>query len=107
LPTTMSYHTKSCPPNTESGYIIDLRFSPLLTRLRNPPPDRPNTQEASLPMPNTTPWPLPSGVRMLIRARVQIRRRADEVPMNIGDSGGGANGDTSRRIPGSIDTRDP
>ncbi|KAF8070509.1 hypothetical protein FPV67DRAFT_1487666 [Lyophyllum atratum] len=96
LPTAMSRHTKSYPPNPLSPYVVDLRLSPIIARLRNPPPaPQASNSDASLPLPNTTPWPLPASMRMLIRAGAQIRRDADE-----GATTGGP------RIPGSLTSRD-
>ncbi|KIM75461.1 hypothetical protein PILCRDRAFT_35882, partial [Piloderma croceum F 1598] len=63
------------PPISESPYIIDLRLSHVLDRLRNPAPivSDPSPDEL-LPFPNTTPWPIPTSLRMLIRARAEVRR---------------------------------
>ncbi|KAG5648498.1 hypothetical protein DXG03_003109 [Asterophora parasitica] len=95
LPTAMSQHTKSYPPNSTSPYVVDLRLSPIIERLRNPPPPpQASNSDASLPLPNTTPWPLPTGMRMLLRASAQMRR----------ETGEGTPGST--RIPGSLSTRD-
>ncbi|KAF8743990.1 hypothetical protein AX14_013392 [Amanita brunnescens Koide BX004] len=73
------------PPETKdshSQYVIDMRFKPLLSRLRNPPPIR---QSSSLPLPNTTPWSLPTGMGMaLLRAGRRVR--------------------TERRLPGALDS---
>lgn len=93
--TTMTQHTKSSPPPSTSPYVIDLRLAPIITRLRNPSPlPQATTSDASLPLPNTTPWPLPAGMRMLLQARAQIRRDASE----------GTTAD-STRIPGSLVSR--
>ncbi|KAG6891469.1 hypothetical protein C0992_006200 [Termitomyces sp. T32_za158] len=91
--TTMTQHTKSSPPPVTSPYVIDLRLAPIITRLRNPSPlSRATTSDALLPLPNTTPWPLPARMRMLLQARAQIR---------------GAEGTTTdnTRIPGSLGSR--
>ncbi|KAG6841878.1 hypothetical protein C0991_005608 [Blastosporella zonata] len=96
LPTAMSQHTKSYPPPTTSPYVLDLRFAPIIARLRNPPPPPQVTHsDASLPLPNTTPWPLPAGMRMLIRASTHMRRDVGERST--------ADGTT---IPGSLNSRD-
>lgn len=64
---------------TKSPYVIDLRLSTIMERLRHPPP-LPPPRDASdddlLPMPNTTSWRLSSGLHMLLRARQQQRQRA-------------------------------
>ncbi|PFH51538.1 hypothetical protein AMATHDRAFT_142384 [Amanita thiersii Skay4041] len=77
-------------------YIIDLRFRPIIARLRNPPTIRPPAANTSLPLPNTAPWSVPTGVgMMLIRAGGRMR-----------PSGRGSNRATGReaRVPGSLDT---
>ncbi|KAG6845923.1 hypothetical protein H0H87_000729 [Tephrocybe sp. NHM501043] len=95
-PLPMSQHTKAHPPPMISPYVVDLRLAPIIARLRNPPPPPQTTNsDASLPLPNTTPWPLPAGMRMLIRASTQIRRER---------ANGGTTGGT--RIPGSLNPRD-
>ncbi|KAF5380444.1 hypothetical protein D9615_004472 [Tricholomella constricta] len=96
FPTAMSQHTKSYPPHSISPYVVDLRLGPVIERLRNPPPTpQATSSDASLPLPNTTPWPLPAGMRMLIRASARMRRETGE-----GTPAGGT------RIPGSLTTRD-
>ncbi|KAF8345890.1 hypothetical protein F5887DRAFT_963955, partial [Amanita rubescens] len=68
--------------DSHSNYVIDLRFQPFLSRLRNPPPIR---QTSSLPLPNSTPWTIPTGMGLaLLRAGTRIR--------------------TDRRLPGTLDT---
>lgn len=68
--------------DSHSHYVIDMRFQPFLSRLRNPPPIR---QSSSLPLPNSTPWTIPSGMGLaLLRAGTRIR--------------------TDRRLPGTLDT---
>ncbi|KAG5720389.1 hypothetical protein E4T56_gene5966 [Termitomyces sp. T112] len=94
--TTMAQHTKSSPPPITSPYVVDLRLSPIMIRLWNPPPPPQATaSDVSLPLPNTTPWPLPAGMRMLLRASTRIRR----------DAGEGLTTDDTR-IPGSLGSRD-
>jgi hypothetical protein len=90
------------PPISESPYIIDLRLSHVLDRLRNPAPivSDPSPDEL-LPFPNTTPWPIPTSLRMLIRARAEVRRRA-QAQMQ----GAPANAETTRRVPGEMDAED-
>jgi hypothetical protein len=90
------------PPIGESPYIIDLHLAHILDRLRNPAPaiSDPNPDEL-LPFPNTTPWPLPASLRMLIRARAEVRRRAQPQTQDAP-----ANAETTRRVPGDMDTDD-
>ncbi|KAF8893816.1 hypothetical protein BD779DRAFT_1503530 [Infundibulicybe gibba] len=65
---TPPHVAKSNPLETSPEYVIDLQFSQVLARLRKPAPaTRPDTTEAQLPLPNTTPWPLPASMRMLMR----------------------------------------
>ncbi|KAG6849566.1 hypothetical protein H0H93_007347 [Arthromyces matolae] len=99
LPDILAQQTKA-PPSTETTttttpYVVDLRLALIIARLRNPPPLHQSTNsDASLPLPNTTPWPIPAGMRMLLRATTQIRRDATE--------GRGA----GTRIPGNLGSRD-
>ncbi|KAF8633288.1 hypothetical protein AX17_004463 [Amanita inopinata Kibby_2008] len=77
-------------------YVMDLRLRPILSRLRNPPPIRPSLSNASLPLPNTTPWTLPTGMgMMLLRAGGRVR-----------PGGSNRTGRRDRRIPGTLDTQD-
>ncbi|RDB24993.1 hypothetical protein Hypma_007858 [Hypsizygus marmoreus] len=70
----MPSHTKPYPSSTTLPYVLDLRFAPIMARLRNPPPPpRTSGSDNTLPLPNTTPWPLPAGMRMLMRAGVRTR----------------------------------
>jgi len=98
-------------PFTESPYIIDIRLNHILDRLRNPAPVIPNSNTGGLlPLPNTTPWPLPASLRMLIRAQAEVRRRAQaqtQRPTRMPGSGNeDADTDTSRRIPGEMNIED-
>lgn len=98
LPTPMSQHTKSYPPRTSSPYVVDLRLAPIVARLRNPaPPARSSNSDQVLPLPNTTPWPLPAGMRMLIRAGERIGRAGEVGP------GGGNPPASTNRVPGALD----
>ncbi|KAH8080283.1 hypothetical protein BXZ70DRAFT_960361 [Cristinia sonorae] len=85
----------------ESPYVMDVRLSPILDRLRNPaPPPRSITRSAAdrelLPLPNVVPWQ-----RLLRRARANARERtrqdAQQTEMATEGEGGG------RRIPGGLD----
>ncbi|KAJ8521974.1 hypothetical protein ONZ45_g1333 [Pleurotus djamor] len=96
----------SDPPAIESPYILDLRFSTTIARLRKsapPPSSGSNSNDTLLPLPNTTPWPLPTSLRMMVRANAQARRLAqaqvtrDNAP-TVNDGGEG-------RIPGGLDDR--
>lgn len=106
--------SKSPPPPDiiDPQYIIDLRLSHILDRLKNPTPTSIDP-DSLLPLPNTSPWPVPASLRMLLRARAEVRRRA-QAQLNGGrnenrtEDGNGirTGGDTSRRIPGAMDTED-
>ncbi|KAF9465081.1 hypothetical protein BDZ94DRAFT_1255257 [Collybia nuda] len=101
LSTSMSQHTKSYPPYTASSYVVDLRLAPIIARLRDPaPPPSSNNLDQTLPLPNTTPWPLPAGMRMLMRAGERMGRVGE-----AGPGGGGLTANTNR-VPGGLDTRD-
>ncbi|KAF8161149.1 hypothetical protein B0H34DRAFT_795981 [Crassisporium funariophilum] len=81
--------------------VVDLRFNAIMTHLRHPPPPPRNAgTDPVLPLPNTTPWPLPAGVRMLMRASRQMREagqgRATTTPAGEGAGEG--------RVPGAMDT---
>jgi len=82
-----------------SPYIVDLRLRPILLRLRDPPPSIARTQNSNsyLPLPNTSPWPLPSGMRMLMRARAQMRDT---------NGGTGTVGASDPQPPGGLDPQD-
>ncbi|KAJ7287458.1 hypothetical protein C8J57DRAFT_1283972 [Mycena rebaudengoi] len=98
--TAIPNHTKSYPPRSSTPYVIDLRFSAVIARLRHPLP-LPSTVTSldGLPLPNTTPWPLPAaGLRMLFGA----------LPGRSPDASGGATngtgeGEDGGRIPGALD----
>ncbi|KAJ7924886.1 hypothetical protein B0H13DRAFT_1976538 [Mycena leptocephala] len=87
---------KSYPtPRTSTPFVIDLRFRAVIARLRNPlpPPPSGNGNLDGLPLPNTTPWPLPAmGLRMLLGVPpARPGREASET----------GEGDT--RIPGALE----
>ncbi|KAJ7178496.1 hypothetical protein C8R43DRAFT_973531 [Mycena crocata] len=89
--------TKSFPPQSSTSYVVDLRLSTVIARLRNPLPPRnlSNSNLDGLPLPNTTPWPLPAmGLRMLLG-----------VPPGRPPTGRDANepGEGNARIPGALD----
>jgi hypothetical protein len=101
--TTMGIHTKLFAPRDVSALIIDVRLAPVLARLRNAAPiSHQSLTEPSLPLPNTTQWPLPTGLRTFIRARAEMRRRTDTFPStrSEGDSG------PSRALPGTMTSGD-
>ncbi|KAH6910374.1 hypothetical protein BKA70DRAFT_1272902 [Coprinopsis sp. MPI-PUGE-AT-0042] len=90
------------PPTNVPPEILDLRFSAVIARLRNPPPAvNPRSQSEgsfSLPLPITAGLPLPAGMRMLMRAQARRTAAATAPPPPTTTATGG-----SQRIPGSID----
>ncbi|KAK7057125.1 DUF1746 domain-containing protein [Favolaschia claudopus] len=99
---TVMDHSKPYPPISTPPYILDLRFQVLIARLRNPPPSAPPAAAAGnrsldgLPLPNTTPWPLPSaGLRMMLG--IPSRRAGTE------GNGNNVQEPNPRRIPGALE----
>ncbi|KAJ6499230.1 hypothetical protein C8R45DRAFT_981640 [Mycena sanguinolenta] len=90
--------TKSYPsPASAPSYILDLRFRVVLSRLWNssPPPASAVRSLDNLPLPNTTPWPLPSlGWRMMLGIPPGLPRR------EVNETG---NEEASTRVPGALD----
>lgn len=94
---SMTEHTKSQPPPSSPPYIVDLRLGPLLTRLRSPAVPV-SADDSLLPLPTTTPWPLPAGMRSLMR-RGQAQRGTANPTRNTTEG-------ESRRVPGDINSDD-
>jgi hypothetical protein len=93
---TVPGRPKSYPtPRASTPFVIDLRFRAVIARLRNPlpPPPSGNGDLDGLPLPNTTPWPLPAmGLRMLLGVPpARPGREASET------------GEGDRRIPGALE----
>ncbi|KAJ6593974.1 hypothetical protein B0H19DRAFT_1093107 [Mycena capillaripes] len=92
---TVPHRTKSHASRASAPYVIDLRFRAVIARLRNPPPPPAsgNSNPDGLPLPNTTPWPLPAvGLRMMLGVPPRRPgREADET------------GEGNTRIPGALD----
>jgi len=99
----------------KSPYVIDLRLSTMMERLRHPPPPPPPRNTSGndfLPMPNTTSWRLSSGLQMLLRARQQQRQRARGAATAArrpsGDEGGrdddDEDDDSRQDVPGGLHT---
>ncbi|KAF9012387.1 hypothetical protein BDQ17DRAFT_1343793 [Cyathus striatus] len=96
-----SNNAKISSTTMESHFVMDLRLGPLIARLRNPTP-RPRTSstDSFLPLPNTTSWPLPSGVRELMRASTRMRHGVEGSGTEAGEHGG------QRTLPGTLDVRE-
>jgi len=75
--------------------VVDFRLTTIMRHFRQPPPPRSTSVDPVLPLPNTTPWPLPAGMRMLMRASRQVR--------DAGGTGTPANGSQGLTVPGAID----
>jgi hypothetical protein len=73
-----------------------------MRHFRHPPPSRSTAVDPVLPLPNTTPWPLPAGMRMLMRASRQIR----DVGGAGAPTGPPVNGSREIMVPGAIDIQD-
>ncbi|KAI0074165.1 hypothetical protein K474DRAFT_1648389 [Panus rudis PR-1116 ss-1] len=91
----------------ESPYALDLRFSTIIHRLRNPAP-APSTQvDDVLPLPNTS--TLPGTLRMILERRARLqRRRAQEAggTERTDENSGNSATETAAtpgRIPGGLD----
>ncbi|KAJ7770169.1 hypothetical protein DFH07DRAFT_805969 [Mycena maculata] len=87
--------TKSHPQGSSPSYVIDLTLGAFIARVRNP--IRPTTQTGvdGLPLPNTTPWPLPAmGLRMLLGVPGRPPGR---------DANETGEGTAATRIPGALD----
>ncbi|KAJ7096248.1 hypothetical protein C8R44DRAFT_812531 [Mycena epipterygia] len=93
---TIPDRTKPYPYISSAPYVIDLRLRAVIARLRHPPPPSTsgNSNLDGLPLPNTTPWPLPAvGLRMLLG--VPPGRR---IGRDVNETGEG-----TTRIPGALD----
>ncbi|KXN92477.1 hypothetical protein AN958_08036 [Leucoagaricus sp. SymC.cos] len=93
---------------TTTPCIIDLQFSPVISRLCNPAPPVPQNAESLLPLPNTTALPLPAGLRMIMRANARTRTERGTGNNGASTRGGGSgrtgNGATENngRVPGGL-----
>jgi hypothetical protein len=87
-------------PTNAVPIVVDFRFTAIMRHFRQPPPpSRSTVVDPVLPLPNTTPWPLPAGMRMLMRASRQIR--------DVGTpTGPPVNGGREATVPGAIDLLD-
>ncbi|KAJ7251503.1 hypothetical protein B0H12DRAFT_1119249 [Mycena haematopus] len=90
--------TKSYPPRASAPpYVFDLRFRAVIARLWSPsPPPAPSVRSLdNLPLPNTTPWPLPAlGWRVLLGVPPgRPRRETNET----------GNEEANTRVPGALD----
>ncbi|KIK67372.1 hypothetical protein GYMLUDRAFT_37480 [Collybiopsis luxurians FD-317 M1] len=86
-------------PNNEPQYIVDIRLSFILARLRNTPAMSRNSgsqQDTLIPFPNTTSWPVPMS---LIMRRAGRRRRETDRNNTSRDTG-----QENRTIPGGMGT---
>ncbi|KAJ7188160.1 hypothetical protein C8R46DRAFT_1053846 [Mycena filopes] len=91
-PDALPDRTKPYLPRSPQPFVLDLRFGAVVTRLRNPlPPPSSSSSADGLPLPNTTPWPLPAvGLRMLLGVPSRPGRDTNETA------------EGSARIPGGL-----
>ncbi|TFK25681.1 hypothetical protein FA15DRAFT_617156 [Coprinopsis marcescibilis] len=87
--------------------ILELRFHSVITRLRNPPPIAQRiSQSLALPFPNTTPFPIPASMRMLMRSQTRRNAAPERTTNTLGagtPSGNSRDRQEGQQIPGSID----
>ncbi|PPQ63500.1 hypothetical protein CVT24_005157 [Panaeolus cyanescens] len=81
-------NTKSRVDSSTIPLILDLRLDLIRTRLRSPTPppvSRQPSSRNSLPLPNTTSWPLPPTLGLLMQATMQAReaRRTRPQPTTV------------------------
>lgn len=87
-------------PNNEPQYIIDIRLSSIIGRLRNPPATISRTsssQDSLIPFPNTTTWPIPMSLLMRTGRRRQGAERTTALR-------GGQESREPRTVPGGMNT---
>lgn len=102
-PFSPSLPSKTMSPTNAVPTVVDFRFTTIMKHFRHPPPpSRSTVVDPVLPLPNTTPWPLPAGMRMLMRASRQIR----DVGGAGAPTGPPVNGGREVTVPGAIDIQD-
>lgn len=103
-PFSPSLPSKTMSPTNAVPTVVDFRFTTIMKHFRHPPPpSRSSTVvDPVLPLPTTTPWPLPAGMRMLMRASRQIR----DVGGAGAPTGPPVNGGREVMVPGAIDIQD-
>ncbi|KAJ3772125.1 hypothetical protein EV361DRAFT_877878 [Lentinula raphanica] len=89
-------------PDNEPQYIVDIRFSSILARLRHAPSisRNANSQDTLIPFPNTTSWPIPMTVLMRMAGR---RRQGAERPAAPSRDTGQEDRD-NMTVPGGMNT---
>ncbi|TFK44763.1 hypothetical protein BDQ12DRAFT_673535 [Crucibulum laeve] len=86
-------------------YVLDLRLRPIIARLRSPVPPPPSANSDSLlPLPNTTSWPLPAGMRMLMRGAGGRTREAGSA--TVAGVASAERTERERPIPGAMQSLD-
>ena len=102
-PFSPSLPSKTMSPTNVVPTVVDFRFTTIMKHFRHPPPpSRSTVVDPVLPLPNTTSWPLPAGMRMLMRASRQIR----DVGGTGAPTGPLVNGGREATVPGAIDIQD-
>ena len=88
--------------DSESPYVLEVRWRPILHRLRSPVPvvqARSAAEQDLLPLPNVVPWQ-----RLIRRARASAQEGVtQEAQEREGETAGNSN---ERRIPGALDTEE-
>ncbi|KAG6330812.1 hypothetical protein ID866_8276 [Astraeus odoratus] len=74
LSTSLTDNETTKRGHQETPWVIDLRVRHIISRLREPAPPLPENA-ATLPLPNTTPLPVPFHLRAFMRYREDARRR--------------------------------
>ncbi|KAG7098619.1 hypothetical protein E1B28_000541 [Marasmius oreades] len=97
LGASLSSQKGSVFPDDSLHYVLDIRLSSTLTRLRSVPSTARNhqNQNSLLPLPNTTSWTVPTEMTRFMRSG-SVRSPA----------GGTAGGRESNNVPGSLDDAD-
>ncbi|KAF9501549.1 hypothetical protein BDN71DRAFT_1439178 [Pleurotus eryngii] len=98
----------AAPPIPQSPYVLDLRLSSTMTRLRHPSPRR-NNADNMLPLPNTTSWPplpLPASFQVLMRSTARVRRAGRQTRNRDGPIGDTPETNSREgRMPGALDVQ--
>lgn len=96
-----STSSKVQEPKIAPYYALDLQFGTIIKRLRGPAPaaTREADRDELLPLPNTVPAELRESLRVLLRARADLRARANPpAPPQARPAES-----TTRTVPGAMD----
>ena len=100
IPQSSSSSSKTSDAN--SPYILDLRLGAVIERLGTATSSQPRETERNelLPLPNTVPAELRESLRILMRARAELRERTQTIEQERPAEG------RPRRVPGAMETED-